>query len=132
MDRQSQRRRTLVCKAVLNAPASPKARFTASVRNAMTVPKITLEQTRGVAQLARLALSESELEVIRGQLDSILKYMAELETLDIVDVEPTFYSIAMEAPLRADITATSLPRDEALRAAPEQSDGAFAVPKIME
>jgi aspartyl-tRNA(Asn)/glutamyl-tRNA(Gln) amidotransferase subunit C len=98
----------------------------------MTVPKITLEQTRGVAQLARLALSESELEVIRGQLDSILKYMAELETLDIVDVEPTFYSIAMEAPLRADITATSLPRDEALRAAPEQSDGAFAVPKIME
>jgi aspartyl-tRNA(Asn)/glutamyl-tRNA(Gln) amidotransferase subunit C len=98
----------------------------------MTEPKITFEQARHVADLARLALSDSELEVMRGQLDSILGYMAELETLDITDVEPTFYSIAMEAPLRADINAASLSHDEALRAAPEQSAGGFAVPKVME
>jgi aspartyl-tRNA(Asn)/glutamyl-tRNA(Gln) amidotransferase subunit C len=98
----------------------------------MAEPKITSKETRHVADLARLALSDSELETMRGQLDSILGYMADLENLDITGIEPTFYSIAMEAPLRADINAESLAHDEALRAAPEAKAGAFAVPKIME
>ena len=98
----------------------------------MAEPKITLEQTRHVAQLARLALSESQVEVMRNQLDSILAYMAQLEKLDLKGVEPTFYSIAMEAPLRPDRNNASLRRDEAMRAAPEQKAGAFAVPRVME
>jgi aspartyl-tRNA(Asn)/glutamyl-tRNA(Gln) amidotransferase subunit C len=98
----------------------------------MSTPRITLEETRHVAELARLSLSDDELTTMRGQLDAIVGYMAELETLDLQGVEPTFYSIAMEAPLRGDLCAASLPRSEALAAAPEQSTGAFAVPKIME
>ena len=91
-----------------------------------------MKETRHVAELARLALSESEIETMRGQLDSILEYMAQLQELDVTGIEPTFYSISMQAPLRADLVTPSLQREEALRAAPEQSAGAFAVPKIME
>jgi aspartyl-tRNA(Asn)/glutamyl-tRNA(Gln) amidotransferase subunit C len=98
----------------------------------MPEPKISLKETRHVAELARLALSNSEIETMRGQLDSILEYMAQLQELDVTCIEPTFYSIAMQAPLRDDLVTPSLRRDEALRAAPEPSAGAFSVPKIME
>jgi aspartyl-tRNA(Asn)/glutamyl-tRNA(Gln) amidotransferase subunit C len=98
----------------------------------MPEPKISLEETRHVAELARLALTDSEIETMRGHLDAILEYMTQLEELDVTGIEPTFYSISMQAPLRADLVKPSLPHDEALRAAPKQSAGAFSVPKIME
>ena len=98
----------------------------------MAKVKISLEDVRHVANLARLSLSDDEIETMRRQLDSILDYMASLEELDVTDVQPTFYSVAMQAPLRPDVAAPSLRRDEALRAAPMEKAGAFAVPKVMD
>lgn len=91
-----------------------------------------MRETRHVAELARLALSDAELETMRSQLDSILEYIARLEELDISAIEPTFYSIPMQAPLREDLVMPSLRNDEALRAAPESKADAFAVPKVIE
>ncbi|MBN1655487.1 MAG: Asp-tRNA(Asn)/Glu-tRNA(Gln) amidotransferase subunit GatC [Deltaproteobacteria bacterium] len=98
----------------------------------MSAVRISLEDVRHVAKLARLSLDEQEIETMRKQLDSILDYMASLEQLDLAAVEPTFYSVAMQAPLRTDVIQPSLRRDEALRAAPMEKAGAFAVPKVMD
>jgi|WetSurMetagenome_2_1015567.scaffolds.fasta_scaffold1698624_1 aspartyl-tRNA(Asn)/glutamyl-tRNA(Gln) amidotransferase subunit C len=94
--------------------------------------KISLEDVRHVAELARLHLSDDEIAVMRGQLNAILEYMASLEELDVKNVKPTFYSVALQAPLRPDAIKPSLRHDEALRAAPAQKAGAFAVPKVMD
>jgi aspartyl-tRNA(Asn)/glutamyl-tRNA(Gln) amidotransferase subunit C len=98
----------------------------------MSDPVITLEQVRHVAELARLELDDDEMETMRAQLDAVLGYMARLKELDVSAVEPTFYSIEMEAPLRPDLVKPSLPHEEAMRAAPSEKQGGFAVPKVIE
>ncbi len=101
-------------------------------RAVMSDPVITLEQVRHVAALARLELDDAEIETMRAQLDAVLGYMAELDELDVSDIEPTFYSIEMQAPLRPDEVKPSLEREEALRAAPAEKEGGFVVPKVIE
>lgn len=98
----------------------------------MSKPKITLKEVRGVAELARLALSDDEIKAVQGQLDAILGYMAELDALDVTDVPPTFHSIPMVAPLRPDLLDRCASRDEVLAAAPASEAGAFSVPRVME
>jgi len=98
----------------------------------MSNPRITKEEVRHVAALARLSLTEDEIETMRSQLDSILDYMASLDELDVADVEPTFHSVADQTPLRADQTRPSMLRSEALRAAPSAKQGGFAVPLVLE
>ena len=94
--------------------------------------KITLAQVRHVAKLARLALSEDELETMRVQLSRILGHVASLDLLDVSDVPPTSHAVPMQAPMRADVLRDSLPRSELLAAAPSTEAGAFAVPQVME
>jgi len=98
----------------------------------MSDPVITLEQVRHVAELARLELDDAEIETMRAQLDEVLGYMAKLDELQVSGVEPTFYSIEMEAPLRPDEVKPSLPHEEALRAAPAEKGGGFVVPRVIE
>ena len=98
----------------------------------MADPKITLEEVRHVAALARLALGTEETEVMRAQLDSILGYTDELDSVDVKDVEPTFHAVPMAAPLREDRVLQSLQRDEVLGAAPAHANGGFAVPRVLE
>lgn len=95
-------------------------------------PKLTLDEVRKVAHLARLAVSDDEAETLRAQLAQILGYMAELDALDVSGVEPTYHAIPMDAPLRKDTARPSLPREEALAAAPASEAGGFAVPKVLE
>jgi aspartyl-tRNA(Asn)/glutamyl-tRNA(Gln) amidotransferase subunit C len=94
--------------------------------------RISLEEVRHVAQLARLALDEGELGAMQKQLDSILDSMATLEKLDTKGVEPTYHAVEMVCPLRDDSPRPSLHRDEVLRASAKTEAGAFAVPKVME
>lgn len=94
--------------------------------------RITLDQVRHVAALARLELGEGELERYAGQLDSILEYMAELDAVDVSDVPPTHLAIASEAPMREDRVEPSLRREEVLSQAPQAEDGGFAVPRVVE
>lgn len=94
--------------------------------------RITLEQVRHVAHLARLELTEEELSAHRAQLDDILGYMEELDSLDVSGVEPTYHAVPMDAPLREDRVEASLPHDEALACAPSVEDDGFAVPRVLE
>jgi aspartyl-tRNA(Asn)/glutamyl-tRNA(Gln) amidotransferase subunit C len=91
-------------------------------------PMIDREQVLHVARLARLRLSEDEVETMTGELSGILEHVDRIGNLDLEGVEPTSHVVALENVLRADQPRPSLPQDVALASAPEPLDGAFRVP----
>ena len=93
--------------------------------------KITQEEVRHVAKLARLALTAAEVERMTGQLDAILSYVAKLDELDTSKVTlPPLSQQAVNA-FRDDAVQASLPRQQALANAPEQNGESFVVPRII-
>ncbi len=94
--------------------------------------KITSEELRHVAILARLDLTPDEQERLAGQLDRILEYMDKLNELDTRNVEPMSHAVDVGNVLRPD-RAVNQPRTEALlRNAPARDDDFLSVPKIIE
>lgn len=93
--------------------------------------KITREDVEHVALLARLALTEQEIQDYTEQLDSILEYAAMLDRLDTEDVEPTAHAVPLHNVLREDEVRPSFAQEKALKNAPEAEDGFFKVPKIV-
>jgi aspartyl-tRNA(Asn)/glutamyl-tRNA(Gln) amidotransferase subunit C len=89
---------------------------------------IEREQVLHVAKLARLGLSEEEVERMAGELSGILEHVDRIAGLDLEGVEPTSHVVELENVLRADRPHESLPRDVALASAPDPVDGAFRVP----
>ena len=89
---------------------------------------IDREQVLHVARLARLRLSDEEVERMVGELSGILDHVDRIGNLDLEGVEPTSHVVALENVLRADEPRPSLPREVALAPAPEPLDGAFRVP----
>jgi aspartyl-tRNA(Asn)/glutamyl-tRNA(Gln) amidotransferase subunit C len=89
---------------------------------------IDREQVLHVARLARLALSDEEIERMAGELSGILEHVDRISGLDLDGVEPTAHVVALENVLRADDPEPSLPRERALESAPDTADGAFRVP----
>jgi aspartyl-tRNA(Asn)/glutamyl-tRNA(Gln) amidotransferase subunit C len=89
---------------------------------------IDREQVLHVARLARLELSEEEIERMSAELTGILEHVDRISALDLDDVEPTSHVVALENVLRADEPDPSLPRELALANAPDPADGAFRVP----
>jgi aspartyl-tRNA(Asn)/glutamyl-tRNA(Gln) amidotransferase subunit C len=89
---------------------------------------IEREQVLHVAKLARLGLSEDDVEAMAGELSGILEHVDRIAELDLDDVEPTSHVVELENVLRADEPHDSLPRDAALAQAPDPVDGAFRVP----
>ena len=89
---------------------------------------IDREQVLHVARLARLELSDEEIERMAGELSGILEHVDRISGLDLDGVEPTSHVVALENVLRADEPEPSLPRDRALEQAPDAVDGAFRVP----
>ncbi len=85
-----------------------------------------------VARLARLELSEEEKVTFGNQLEQILTYMEQLNRLDTSGVEPTSHAIPIHNVFREDEVQPSLPREEVLAIAPDQQDGHFKVPRIIE
>ena len=85
-----------------------------------------------VARLARLALTDAELEKMREQLNGILSYIEKLNALDTRDVEPTSHAVPMVNVMRDDVPGPCLPRDEALANAPDRAGEFFRVPRIIE
>ena len=81
-----------------------------------------------MAKLARLRLSEEELETMVGELSGILEHVDRIGKLDLEGVEPTSHVVALENVLRVDEPRPSLPREVALASAPEPQEGAFRVP----
>lgn len=89
---------------------------------------IEREQVLHVAKLARLGLSEDEVESMAGELSGILEHVDRIAGLDLDEVEPTTHVVALENVLRADVPHQSLPSEAALAQAPDPAEGAFRVP----
>jgi aspartyl-tRNA(Asn)/glutamyl-tRNA(Gln) amidotransferase subunit C len=89
--------------------------------------KLTLEQVRNVAALARLGLTDEETERMRDQLSSILTSIEKLDELDTEAIPPTAQTIELVDVLREDVAGPSLPLEQVLMNAPRQRDGFFEV-----
>jgi aspartyl-tRNA(Asn)/glutamyl-tRNA(Gln) amidotransferase subunit C len=89
---------------------------------------IEREQVLHVAKLARLRLSDAELEKMAGELSGILEHVDRIGELELDDVEPTSHVVELENVLRPDLPRPSWPRDDVLEQAPDPADGAFRVP----
>jgi aspartyl-tRNA(Asn)/glutamyl-tRNA(Gln) amidotransferase subunit C len=85
-----------------------------------------------VARLARIDLSEEELERIGRQLDGILEHAALVQQLPTEGVEPTSHPLPMVNAFRPDQIVSPLERDTALSQAPQAEDGYFRVPPTLE
>ncbi|MFW6188807.1 MAG: Asp-tRNA(Asn)/Glu-tRNA(Gln) amidotransferase subunit GatC [Planctomycetota bacterium] len=93
---------------------------------------VTPEDVDHAAHLSRLRLTEEEKAKFARQLSDIVDYMDKLNELDTSEVEPMVHAIEGAQVLRKDRVSESLSRDQALRNAPEQADGCFKVPRIIE
>ena len=89
---------------------------------------IDREQVLHVARLARLELSEEEIERMAGELSGILEHVDRISALDLDEVEPTTHVVELANVLRDDDPEPSLPREVALEPAPDPADGFFRVP----
>jgi aspartyl-tRNA(Asn)/glutamyl-tRNA(Gln) amidotransferase subunit C len=94
--------------------------------------KISTEEVRQTALLARLELGVEEVERLRAQLDAILGYMEKLNALDVSGVEPTTHAVPLDCLLRPDELGAHLPVEAALGDAPRSEGSFFEVPKIIE
>ncbi|MCU1601397.1 MAG: glutamyl-tRNA(Gln) amidotransferase, subunit [Frankiales bacterium] len=96
------------------------------------MPEITRDEVAHLAKLARLALDESELDRLAGQLDVILGAVAQIkEATDASDVRPTSHAVPLENVTRPDVVMPSLTPEQALSGAPAVEDGRFRVPQIL-
>ncbi|HET7343027.1 MAG TPA: Asp-tRNA(Asn)/Glu-tRNA(Gln) amidotransferase subunit GatC [Methylomirabilota bacterium] len=93
---------------------------------------ISRQDVEHVARLARLALTDAELERMREQLNGILTYIDKLRALDTAGVEPTSHAVPLVNVMREDDNRPSLPQGEALANAPDRSGEFFRVPRIIE
>ena len=89
---------------------------------------IDREQVLHVARLARLRLSEEEVERMSTELSSILDHVDRIAELDLDGVEPTSHVVELENVLRADDPRPSWPRERILEPAPDHAEDAFRVP----
>ena len=93
--------------------------------------KIDGGQVRHVARLARLELTQEEVNLFRSQLDAILQYMDKLRELETSGVAPTSHVIPLQGVFRPDQVVSSLSRESSLANAPEEENGCFKVPRIV-
>ncbi|MEW4372472.1 Asp-tRNA(Asn)/Glu-tRNA(Gln) amidotransferase subunit GatC [Paenibacillus kandeliae] len=93
---------------------------------------INIQDVEHVARLARLDLSEEEKEMFTAQLSAILKYAEKLNELDTDNVEPTTHVLHVSNVMRDDEVKESLPIEKVLRNAPDDEDGQFKVPAVLE
>jgi aspartyl-tRNA(Asn)/glutamyl-tRNA(Gln) amidotransferase subunit C len=91
---------------------------------------ITREDVLHVARLARLELSDEEVERMRDQLSAILEAVGKVAELDLSGVEPTAHPLDLVNVLAEDEPRPSLPRADALANAPDPEDGFFGVPAV--
>jgi aspartyl-tRNA(Asn)/glutamyl-tRNA(Gln) amidotransferase subunit C len=93
---------------------------------------ISKEEVEEIALLARLQLTEAEVERLRGELTAILGYAERLQSLNTDGVEPMTHAVPLDCPMRADEVGASFTQDEALAQAPQPLEGHFGVPRIIE
>mgnify|MGYP000943115660 CR=1 FL=1 len=92
---------------------------------------ISRNEVEKVSLLARLLLSEAELEQMTGQLGAVLDYMTLLEQVDTEGVEPMAHPLDLVDSLRDDQVRPGLPREQALANAPNRDDACYRVPAVL-
>lgn len=94
--------------------------------------RLTHDEVRHVAELAKLALSDEEVALYSEQLSAILEYAEMLGQVDTSHVPPTPYVLALENVMAEDTPRPSLSNDAALANAPDQQNGFFRVRAVFE
>lgn len=93
--------------------------------------EISREDVAHVAKLARLEVSDEEIDLFTGQLGAVLEYAEAIRRLDTADVPPTAHPFPLANVVRPDEPRPCLDRDEVLAQAPQREDGRFRVPRIL-
>jgi len=93
--------------------------------------KISPEQVRHVAKLSRLSLSDERLATLSGQLESILEYIAKIQSVDVSGVEPMAHAMPVANVFRDDVIEPSLTVEQVLANAPDADPPFFKVPKVI-
>ncbi len=94
--------------------------------------KLTTDEINYLGTLARLHIDEEMMAKTDKALNDILGYVAELESLDLVDVTPMAHAVPLHNVLRKDEAKDSLSHELALSNAPEEEDGCFKVPRVIQ
>lgn len=94
--------------------------------------KITSDNVRHVARLARITLSDEQVEIFRKQLNDIVEYVEKLNEIETSNIEPTSHIVPLNNIFREDSMIPSLPRQEMLKNAPDSNERFYIVPKIIE
>ncbi len=95
----------------------------------MSVDQATV---RRIARLARIAVEESEIPHLQGEINAILRFVEDLEAVDIEGVEPMTSVLPLRLPMREDVVTDGGIADKVLANAPLTEDGFFLVPKVIE
>jgi aspartyl-tRNA(Asn)/glutamyl-tRNA(Gln) amidotransferase subunit C len=93
---------------------------------------ISREEVAHLARLARLAVTDEELDTFAGQLDVILQAVAQVGEIAAVDVPPTSHSVPLTNVYRDDVVVPGLSREDALAGAPDTEQHRFRVPRILD
>jgi aspartyl-tRNA(Asn)/glutamyl-tRNA(Gln) amidotransferase subunit C len=92
---------------------------------------ITRDDVAHLARLARIAMTDGELDRLAGELDVILDAVARVQQVAAADIPPTSHAVPLTNVLRADEPVVSLRADDALAGAPDAEGGRFRVPQIL-
>lgn len=95
------------------------------------MPNISREEVAHLARLARLAVTDDELDKFAGQLDVILQSVARVGEVAAQDIPPTSHAVPLRNVFREDQPRPGLTQEQALAAAPAVEQGRFRVPRIL-
>lgn len=95
------------------------------------MPTISRAEVAHLARLARLAVSDAELDMFAGQLDVILQSVASVGEVAADDIPPTSHAVPLTNVFREDVPRPGLTQQQALSGAPSAEDGRFRVPRIL-
>ena len=93
---------------------------------------LTSADVRKVASLARLKVTDADVDSLLGDLSAILEYVDVLNEVDTTGIQPMVHAVELHDVLRADVLQVSLPREAALQNAPRTDGKCFLVPTIIE
>ena len=94
--------------------------------------KVTAKDVKHIANLSRLTVSDSEMDKFLEQFNQILNYADILQKVDTTGIEPSPYVIPLNNVLREDVAVQGVSHEDALKNAPEEHNGGFKVPRVIE
>ena len=117
---------------MLSAECSPVALTGEKGYNTVSMSVVSVKDVEHVALLARLQLQPDELAKLAGQLDEILQYVQQLQTVSTKGVEPTSHVLGLSNITRADESVQAVSPEAVLSLAPARQGPFFKVPKVIE